>query len=184
MKLWLQPRILTNYLERSLNNGHYKLSYEQIAKSLWRVNAVTPRHLSAIRHAWPQSEKQLRRLGTCAILVTETYFDSFPRREPRAPEAIRECIAYHFRKAAGVRLLTAKGIRNDPMALIYFSMRGANMHGTVAAVEDRIAVEWSKGHLSKAAARKLVDKVTEPTLPEHQLEFGKLMGIPLKELEE
>jgi hypothetical protein len=182
MKLWLQPRILTNYLERSLNNGHYKLTYAQIATGLWRIKGLTPRHLAAIRRAWPRSEKQLRRLGTCAILVTQTYFESFPRREPRAPEVIRECIAYHWRKAAGVRLLTAKGCRNDPMALIYFSMRGANVHGTVAAVEDRVAVEWAKGHLTKAAARRLIDKVTEPTLPEHQLEFGKLMGIPPKEL--
>jgi len=177
MKLWIQPRILTNYLESSLNNGHYKLTYEEIAMDLWKLKASTKQHIIAIRRAWPQSEKQLRRLGTCAMLVTEIYFQDYPRKEPRNPDAIKASIAYHFQKAAGIRLLTAKGVRNDPMALMYFHMRGINVQGTTAAIEDRAVIEWKKGKLSKRVARRIVDKVTAIPLPEHQLEFAQLMDL-------
>jgi hypothetical protein len=175
MTLSVQPRILTSFLEKSLNNGQYKLTYEQIAYGLWKLKTPTKQHVDAIRHAWPQSEKQLRRLGTCAILVTQLYFDSFPRREPKNPEAISLCIAYHWRKSVGIRLLTAKGIRNDPMALMYFYLRTRNSQGTMSALEDRAVVEWKKGKLSKRTARRIVDRVTQLTLPQHQLEFSQLM---------
>jgi hypothetical protein len=114
--------------------------------------------------------------------VTQTYFDFYTKGEPKTEGTITECIAYHWRKAAGIRLLTARGIRNDPMALVYFNLRSRNVHGTTAAIEDRAVIEWKKGKLTKVEARRLIDEVTEPPLPEHKKEFGKLMGI--KELED
>jgi len=176
MKRWIQPRILTNYLEKSLNNGHYRLTFREISSALFRKESQSC--VEAIRHAWFQSQKQLRRQGTCAILVTEIYFVNYTSREPKGADAIRLCIAGVLGgKAYGVRLLTMKGVKDDPMALMYFNLRGRNVRGTVAAIEDRAVVEWTKGKLSKRVAKRIIDKVSEPVLPDHQLEFAKLMDI-------
>jgi hypothetical protein len=176
-QLRIQPRILTNYLEHAFGNGRYKLTYEQIALGLWpKLKVPNELHTRAIRKAWPRAERELRRRDMCAILVTAMYFEDFPRSEPRNPDAITHCIAYHWRGAAGIRLLTAKNIRNDPMALVYFALRARNVKGTVAAIEDRATVEWLRGKLGKRTAMRLIDKVNELALPEHQIEFAELMG--------
>ena len=175
MKFRIQPRILSEFLEKSLNNGRYKLTYDEITTGLWPQKSSG--QLTAIRHAWPQAEKLLRRLGTCAMLVTDEYFSAYPnRKEPKSPNTIVPCIACHGRKAAGIRLLTAKGVRDDPMALMYFKLHGLNAKGMIAALEDRATVEWKKGKLSKRAAVKVIEKVTAPILPEHDADFGKLMN--------
>jgi hypothetical protein len=81
-------------------------------------------------------------------------------------------------KAAGIRLLTAKGIRNDPMALMYFRLHGLNAKGIIAALEDRAVVEWKRGKLSKGAARRVVYRITQPVLPRHnQQVLGELMDL-------
>jgi hypothetical protein len=56
-------------------------------------------------------------------------------------------------------------VKDDPIALMYFHLRGQNIRGTVAAIRDRIEVEQSKGKLSKRAARKIDNKLQ---LPKHQ----------------
>jgi hypothetical protein len=109
------------------------------------------------------------------MLVTDIYFQSYTRREPRNPDAITLCIACHGRKAVGVRLLTAKGVRDDPMALMYFQLHGLNVKGMLAALEDRAVVEWTKGRLSKRVAQKTIDRVAAPVLPDHAAELKKLM---------
>jgi len=169
----LQPRILADYLERELNNGHYRLTFTQIALGLWAIKVPTKAHIEVIRHAWQQAQKQLRRRGTCAILVTEFYFDIFNHKEPRNPEAIKLCLALQY-KAYGVRLLTMKGAVNDPMALMYFQLRSRNVGGMAAAIADRVAVEYGGGKLTKVKARGLIQKLTEFPLPEHQTEFNDL----------
>ena len=112
----------------------------------------------------------------CAILVTETYFSVYhARKQPKTPDTIAACIALHGRPAAGVRLLTMKGIQNDPMALAYFKLRGLEVQGIVAAIEDRITVEWHNRKLTKRVAKRMIDHVTAPVLPYHEDEFKELM---------
>lgn len=172
----IQPRILTDYLDRQFANSVYRLTFDDIALGVFRIRVPKKEHIAALREAWQPAQKQLRRRGVCAILVSEMYFDQYARREPRGVEAIKMCIAgYGGRKAYGIRLLTMKGARNDPMALMYFHMRSRSVRGMVGAIEDRITVEWVHGRLSKPRARMLVDEVTEPALPEHQEDFNKLM---------
>jgi len=176
MRIKIQARILTDYLDRKFSNGVYRLTFEDICLGIFRIKVVHREHIIAIRDAWQSSQKQLRRRGVCAMLVSTMYFDDYPRREPRGVEAIKMCIAgYGGRKAGGVRLLTMKGAQNDPMALMYFHMRSRNVRGMVGAIEDRITVEWTHGKLTKPRARMLVDEVIEPALPEHDADFKKLM---------
>jgi hypothetical protein len=175
-RLKLQSRILTDYLDKAFSKGVYRLTFDDICLGIFRIKVVHVQHVAAIRDCWQTAQKQLRRRGVCAMLVSAMYFENYPRREPKGPEAIKMCIAgYGGRKAAGVRLLTMNGVRNDPMALMYFHMRSRNVRGVVSAIEDRIAVEYAQGKLTKPPARMLVDKVTEPVLPEHAEEFNQLM---------
>jgi hypothetical protein len=106
--------------------------------------------------------------------VTEDYFGS--RREPQGPQAIKMAIALHGRKSAGVRLLTLKGKHNDPMTIMYFALRGRNLHGTAAALNDRLAIEARKGNLTKTVGRKIGDDISEPALPEHDSDYARLMS--------
>src|SRR5262245_4720174 len=154
MRLSIESRILTDYLEHAFGNGCYKLTYEDIARDIFRIKVPKDEHIQAIRDAWQQSQKQLRRLGMCAFLVSNIYFDDYPKREPRGSEAIKMCIAgYGGRKSRGIRLLTMKGVVNDPMALMYFDIRGHNVHGMMAAISDRAIVEWKRGNLTKIRTR-------------------------------
>lgn len=172
----IQAKILTNYLERALNDGHDRLTFDEIARGVFRIKCPNKEHIRAIRDAWQQSQKELRRMGTCVILVSAVYFDDYSRREPHGSEAIKMCLAgYGGRKAAGVRLLTMKGVINDPMALMYFRVRSRNVHGMVAAIADRATVEWKHGRLSKKEGRKIADRLTEMPLPEHQTDFLEMM---------
>jgi len=176
MKRRIQSKILSDYLERALGNGEYKLRFDDIARDIFKIKCPKDEHLEAIRKAWHQAEKQLRRMGTCAMLVSADYFETYSKREPRGIIAIKMCIAgYGGSKAIGVRLLTMKGATNDPMALAYFAVSSRNLRGMAAAIEDRITVEWKRGHLSKRVARQQIDDVVEPALPEHQTEFEELM---------
>jgi len=164
MTRWIEPRILTDHLERELNNGHYRLTWEEIAIGIFGKKSASC--IAALRHAWFRSQKQLRRQGTCAILVTDIYFNTYSaRKDPKTPEAIKLCIAgLEGGQAAGVRLLTMKGTCDDPMALMYFHMRGQNIRGTVAAVQDRVDVEQKKGKLSRPAARRISKRIAlKPT---------------------
>ena len=172
----IQAKILSDYLDRELNNGHYRLTFNQIARGLWpHLKVPHKEHIQAIRDAWQSAQKQLRRRKTCAILVTEFYFDVFRNREPSGKEQIKMCLAlYH--KAHGVRLLTMKGAVNDPMAIEYFSVRGRNVHGMMSAIADRATVEHDRGKLTKIKAKAIVDKLAEIPLPEHQKEFFDLMS--------
>jgi hypothetical protein len=176
MRRWLQPKILADHLEKAFCNGYYRLTFDDVAIRIFRIKVPQNAHIASIREAWQPAQKQLRRRGVCAMLVSEMYFEDYARREPRGVEAIKMCIAgYGGRKAGGIRLLTMKGVRNDPMAIMYFNLRSRNIRGVVGAIEDRITVEWSHGKLTKVRARMLVDQVTEPALPEHEADFNKLM---------
>jgi hypothetical protein len=176
MWIKIQPKILADYLEKAFSDGCYRLTFDDIAIGIFRIKVPKQEHIEALRTAWQSAQRQLRRRDVCAMLVSVMYFDDYARREPRGVEAIKMCIAgYGGRKAGGVRLLTMKGVRNDPMAIMYFHLRSRNVRGMVGAIEDRITVEWSHGKLTKVRARMLVDEATEPALPEHQEEFNKLM---------
>lgn len=174
-KHYLKPTHLTRYLKQSLDNGRYRLTWEEIGGDLFGRNP-TEQDVAEIRHCWHQSEKQLRRLGTCCILVTDVYFESFEDTEPNQPHTIAACIAgYRGGKSAGIRLLTMKGTRNDPMALAYLSLRSRAARGMVAALEDRATIEWTRGKMSKRVAKRMIDNVSAPVLPDHDKEFGELM---------
>jgi hypothetical protein len=176
MRLWIQPKILADYLEKAFKNGYYRLTFDDIAIGIFRIKVPKDEHIESLRVAWQPAQKLLRRREMCAMLVSEMYFEDYARREPRGVEAIKMCIAgYGGRRAGGVRLLTMKGSRNDPMALMYFHLRSRNVRGMVSAIEDRITTEWAHGKLTKPRARMLVDEVIEPVLPEHQAEFDQLM---------
>jgi hypothetical protein len=171
----IKPRHLSAYLKTQLDNGNDRLTWEEIAKGIFGIKTVTEDHIEEIRHCWHLSEKRLRARGTCAILVTEMYFDAFDKREPNTEQQMTACIALHGRPAAGVRLLTLKGSRNDPMAIMFLHLHSRNAQGMQAAILDRIAVEFSKGRLSKNRGQKLANRTMQPTLPLHEKEFDKLM---------
>lgn len=175
-KIGIQSRILTIFLEKAFSNGCYRLTFDDIARGVFKIKCPKDEHIQAIRGAWQSSQKQLRRVGMCAMLVSDVYFESYARLEPRSVEAIKMCIAgYGGCKAAGIRLLTMKGAINDPMALIYFSVRGRNVQGMMAAIADRATVEWKRGRLSKVKARGIVNRLTDIPLPEHQTDFLEMM---------
>jgi hypothetical protein len=179
-KHYLKPKRLTQYWKQALDNGHSRLTFEETARDLFERRPIE-RDIEEIRHCWHQSEKQLRRLGTCVILVTETYFEDFNRREPDNPQAIRMCIAGGKGcPAVGVRLLTMKGTKNDPMALAYLALRTRCVLGGVAAIEDRATIEWTRGKMSKRISRRIIDNATAPVLPYHETEFGELMDLRSK----
>jgi hypothetical protein len=89
--------ILTDFLEKSLNNGHYRLTYEQIAMGVFNVKVPHREHIDAIKHSWHSAQKQLRRMGTCVMLVTDYYFAQYSNREPQYEQAMTMCIAAHGR---------------------------------------------------------------------------------------
>jgi hypothetical protein len=176
MRRWIQPKILADYLEKEFNNGCYRLTFDDVAIGVFRIKVPKREHIESLRAVWQPAQKQLRRRDVCAMLVSEMYFEDYARREPRGVEAIKMCIAgYGGRKAGGIRLLTMKGVRNDPMAIMYFHLRSRNVRGMISAIEDRITVEWSHNKLTKVRARMLVDEVIEPALPEHGDDFNQLM---------
>jgi hypothetical protein len=172
---WIKPWILTRYLKGELENGHDRMRYEEIARALFKIKNVTEDHIAEIKRCWHSTEKQLRRRGTCAMLVTERYFEEHAKREPNTEQQIILCIALHGRPAAGIRLLTLKGSRNDPMAIMFLRLNSRNAQGMQAAILDRIAVEWAKGRLSKARGQFLAGSLSEPALPRHEEEFLKMM---------
>jgi hypothetical protein len=177
---WMKPKYLSRFLRESLDNGHYRLTYREIAIGVSGRRSLTKAEVTEvteeIRRCWHAAEKRLRNYWeVCAILVTKFYFDTYDKGEPRGENSINLCIALNGRPAAGVRLLCLKGIRNDPMAIMYFRMREHNVHGIQSAILDRIAIESAKGRLTPSVARTLVDIVSEPALPEHDAEFARLM---------
>jgi len=177
----LKPKRLAQFLRLSFENGNYRLTYREIAFGI--LTAVKPTKAEValftdeIRRCWHAAEKHLRRKGVCTILVTKFYFDNYHRLEPKRPNEIALCIAGGGmgQGAFGVRLLSMKGMKNDPMALAYFAVRTRSARGMVAAIEDRAAIEWKRGKLTKPVAKRLVDNVGTPALPEHQAEFDELM---------
>jgi hypothetical protein len=173
---WIKPRRLAAFLRESLDNGQYRLTYKEIASSVFGVKAPTIDDIDEIRARWHAAEKRLRKRGICAILVTQFYFDTYDRHEPKGAQQIALCIALAGRAAAGIRLLSMKGQHNDPMALMYFRLRSSNLHGQESAILDRITIESMKGKLTKPVARTLADTLTEPALPAHEREFAKLMS--------
>jgi hypothetical protein len=178
---WLKAKVLSSFLRESLENGYYRLTYREIAIGISGGRSLTKAQVAEytdeIRHCWHRAERRLRKRGICAILVTKFYFDTFNRIEPTHPNEIMMCIAGGYDRAAhGVRLLSRKGRRNDPMALVYFRLRSRNLHGIEAAILDRLTIEHMRGKLTKARARGIADEVTEPALPDHDSEFRDLMG--------
>jgi hypothetical protein len=176
---WMKPKHLSRFLRESLDNGHYRLTYRDIALGVSGKRSLTKaeiaEYIEGIRHCWQRAEKRLRHREVCAILVTDFYFNTYEKGEPKGDNSITLCIALNGRPAAGVRLLCMKGVRNDPMAIMYFRMRERNVHGIQSAILDRIAIESAKGKLTPSIARTLVDIVTEPGLPEHDAEIARLM---------
>lgn len=178
---WLKPKRLAKFLKVALDNGDYRLTYEEIAQGIFNAKRLTRAELEQvtdeIRRCWHAAEKHLRRRGVCVILVTQFYFDNFDRREPKKAQQIAMCIAGsgYDRAAAGVRLLSLKGTQNDPMAIMYFKLRSRNLHGMESALLDRVTVESTKGKLTKSVARTLSDSIAQPALPQHEVEFAKLM---------
>jgi hypothetical protein len=178
---WLKPKRLSKFLRISLENGNYRLTDDEIARGIFDANRLTKAEveqiIDEIRRCWYAAEKHLRKRGICAIRVTEFYFDSYDLTEPKKPTQIMMCIAGSGKGRAGfgVRLLSLKGSKNDPMALMYLKLRSLSMHGMEAAILDRITIEWMKGKLSKPLARTLADGISEPALPDHDAEFAKLM---------
>jgi hypothetical protein len=173
--------MLSGVLREALEDGYYRLTYREIAiriaggKSLTKAQVAD--YTAEIRHCWHRAERRLRKRGICAILVTKFYFDTYDRIEPKGEQQIMLCIAGGYdRAAAGVRLLTKKGKRNDPMALKYFELRARNLHGIESAILDRVAIEYARGKLTKPIGRAIADEVVEPALPDHGAEFGDLMG--------
>jgi hypothetical protein len=177
---FLKPKHLSKFLHVSLDDGHYRLTDEEIAVGICGrlTKAEIEQVIEEIRRVWHAAEKRLRSRGICAIRVTDFYFDTFDRREPTKPNQIMLCIAGagKGRAGTGVRLLALKGSKNDPMAIMYLKLRSLSMHGMEAAILDRITIEWMKGRLSKPLARNLADGITEPALPDHEAEFAKLMN--------
>lgn len=177
---YLKPRHLSRFLLRSLDNGHYRLTDEEIAIGICGrlTKAEMEQVVEEVRRVWYAAEKDLRSRGVCAIRVTEFYFDSYDRTDPTKPTQIMMCIAGSGkgRAGVGVRLLSLKGSKNDPMAIMYLKQRGLCLHGMEAAILDRITIEWKKGRLSRPIARNLADGITEPALPAHDSDFEKLMG--------
>src|SRR5215472_2341579 len=174
---WIKPTVLFRHLKKQLANGQYRLTTKEVCKAIFGVETVGESHILEIKRCWPAAEKRLRRNGICAIGVTEYYFRKFRQTgvEPTDPEAIRRCLAINWNKGYGFRLLTLKGSRNDPMAVMWLRLRMLNVQGGQSAILDRIAIEYAKGTLSKALAQKLVGLTTEPALPEHEEELDELM---------
>jgi hypothetical protein len=177
MRYSIESKILIEYLACQFSNGTYRLTFDDVARAIFRIKCPNEEHIRALRVSWQHVQKKLREVHEiCAMLVSAMYFADYPRSEPKGREAIQMCIAgYGGRKAAGIRLLSLKDRKNDPMMMEYFAARSRNLGGMVAAVEDRITVEWKKGHLTKRVARKQVDDVTAPVLPYHAEDFKKLI---------
>jgi len=171
----LLPKQLARFLHASLENGNYKLTFAETAQGIFEIKRATGAHIGEIKRCWPRAQKHLRRLGTCAMLVTDEYFINFPRKEPRAANTIALSLAGEGKAAAGFRLLTAKGAVNDPMAIAFYAMRTRNVRGGVSAIEDRVAIEFKRGKLAKRIGRRIIDDVNAPVLPDHGQEFGELM---------
>jgi hypothetical protein len=171
----LQPKILCDYLEHAFRNRHHRQTFDEIARGLWQIKCPGSGHIRAIRDAWQSAQKQLRRLGTCAILMSETYFEIYEHREPRSDEAIRMCLALQH-KAHGVRLLSLKNIMNDPVAQVYFRLRVRNVKGMMSAIADRVATEYEQGKVSKPKGRTIIRSLTDIPLPEHHKGFLDMMG--------
>jgi hypothetical protein len=177
-KHYLKPWTLTQYLRRELDNGHFKLTFAEIAFDLFERSMTDSDHEEIVR-CWHQSEKQLRRHhAICVMLVTEFYFDNFRRKEPDTPMKIAMSIAGggRGRKAHGVRLLTAKGARHDPMMIAYQAIGRRSALGKIAAVEDRWTLEWGRGNVSKRVAQREIKRLGKPLKALHQKEFKELMG--------
>jgi hypothetical protein len=174
----MKPKHLSRFLRESLDNGHYRLTYRDIAIGVSGGRSLTKAEVAdaidEIKRCWYAAEKRLRHREVCAMLVTDFYFNTYEKGEPKGEDSIALCIALNGRLSAGVRLLCMKGVRNDPMAIMYFRMRERNVHGIQSAILDRIAIESAKGRLTPSIARTLVDIVTEPSLPEHDVEIAKL----------
>jgi hypothetical protein len=171
----LRPRHLSRFLKEQLDNGSDRLTYEQIAQRIFGITRVTDDMIDEIKRCWHAAEKRLRSRGTCAMLVTDIYFENFARKEPNKPHTIAACIALEGRPSAGIRLLTLKGSRNDPMAVAYFTIRTRNVHGSVSAIEDRATIEWTRGKLTKRVARRMIENVSKPVLPPSAEDFDQLM---------
>jgi hypothetical protein len=176
-RIRLQTIILTEYLRRAFNNGTYRLTFDDIARDVFKIKIPTDAHIDAVLDAWQLAQKKLREIhDICTMKVTAVYFNDYPKSEPKGEQAINLCIAgYGGRKAAGLRLMALNTVQNDPMALAYFKMRGRVLGGQVAAVEDRAVTLWKTRRLSKRVARKQVEIVNEPVLPYHDEDFKKLM---------
>lgn len=178
---WLKPKRLAKFLRVSLNNGYYRLTDKEIAQGIFSARKLTKAEMEEaveeVRRCWHAAEKHLRRRGICAVRVTKFYFDTYERRDPTKPNQILMSLAGsgYGRAGYGVRLLSLKGVKNDPMAIMYIKYRSLILHGMEAAILDRITVEFSKGSLSKGLARNLVNATTEPALPDHEKDFEKLI---------
>ena len=173
----MTPRRFADYLHQELTNGTDRLRFKDAAAHFKMPAAL-------LRLYYADAQKILRRMGVCSILVTETYFELFDTREPKTDAERDVSIALHFRRSAGIRLLTAKGVQNDPLGKRWLELNAMTASGKQGANLDRIVIEWSAKHLTKPQAKSLVGKMVQSGLPEHAAELAKLMGIKPNELEE
>src|SRR5215831_9283326 len=176
---YTRPKYLAKFLRASLENGNYRLTFKEIAQGHLSAKKMTKAEIAEgvdeIKRCWHGAERHLRsHWEICAILCTKFYFDGYDKLEPTRPNELALCIAGGGinQGAFGVRLLTMKGTKNDPMAIAYLRLRTRNMRGMMSAIEDRATIEWKRGKLSKPIARRLVDNAVSPMLPFHEAEFN------------
>jgi hypothetical protein len=174
---WIKPMRLTRYLITQFNNGAHRRRLEDTAKDIFGVKSITNEHTEEIMRVWRRAEEHCRSRGLCVIPVAKFYFEKFTeKKEPTKADHIKLCIAGGWSGATdGFRMLSMKGSKNDPMAVMYLQIRIRCVRGGESAILDRITVEWTRGALTKALAKQMVDAASEPALPAHEAEFGKLM---------
>jgi hypothetical protein len=164
------PRELAGVLQEALGNGQSALTFEDIAVKAMKIRTrdVTEKDVDAVRYYLPRARNWLEKWNICTILVTEFYFDNhYGRREPQSAARAKLCVALHGRLAAGIRLLTRKGVKDDVLGITWLWLNSRSASGIQSAILRRIAIEHSEDKLTLPEASKLARNTLAYKLPEH-----------------
>jgi hypothetical protein len=166
-------RELAAVIEAAFTNGDQALTFPELAARALGIkeSQVTDDDVVAVREYLPDARWWLEKSNICTILVTDVYFESYHgRRQPQAAETAKLCIALHWRKAAGIRLMTRKRVTDDVLGVTWLYLNCMSAAGKQSAILKRIAIENSQGKMTLPKAMKLIRNALAYKTPENHVD--------------